>query len=437
METGVTQEQMLVTRAREEIEKRTGKTPEQLYEEREKRITDVIQLKVPDRIPVHIRGNYFAVKYAGIPASAVFYDRAAYSEAIVKTLLDFDPDIWNPRPDSTFSGFGLEKLGTVQYQWPGGTLPPEQHPQFLDMDIMKENEYDLFITDPGDFILRYYLPRVWKALAPLSKLPPLQSLMGSYHMVKQAPFFSSPEVIQAFQTIFEVGQEQAKFGLRQQEIAAAMGVPPLTYPGGNVVTPFDFLADYLRGMKGIAVDMFKRPQKLHTAMERILEWHLVRNIPARPEERGRRVQGGGAHWGSEAFLSRKQFETYYWPTWKKSLLSAIDMGFVPFLHPEGKSDDRIEFFLELPAGKAVLYGEVLDVVRAKEILGGHLCIMGGVPASLLWGGSPQEVEEHCKNLIKVCGKGGGFILSCAGVEDDAKPANVRAMVESVKKYGQY
>lgn len=224
---------------------------------------------------------------------------------------------------------------------------------------------------------------------------------------------------------------------RHQEIPTDMGIIRFP-PRGGFATPFDFLTNDLRDMKGIAVDMFKRPEKLHAACEKVLEWRLARAVPADPKERGRKVGGGANHFQSEEFLSRKQFETFAWPTWKKSLLATIDMGFVPGPFMEGKNDDRIECFLELPKGNAFMWFEKIDIARAKTILGGHLCIVGGVPASLLWGGSPQEVEEHCKNLIKVCGKDGGFILSAAGGgEDDAKPANLKAMVDAVKKYGRY
>ncbi|MFC2021273.1 uroporphyrinogen decarboxylase family protein [Chloroflexota bacterium] len=437
-ESQVTQEQEVIKRARDEIEKRTGKTPEQLYAEREKRVTDTIQLKVPDRMPVYLRGA-FAARYAGISPSARFYDRAAYRDAYIKTILDFEPDVMFGDSGTGPSGLAMEKLDTKQYQWPGGPLRPDQPAQFLEMEIMKEDEYDLFITDPGDFILRYYLPRVWKALEPIGNLPRLLSLVGSTSMASQSARFSSPEIIQAFEVIFEAGQEQAKFN-QLQEVGRAIGTPPLlTSRAGDAIAPFDFIADSLRGMRGIAVDMFKQPEKLHTAMERLLEYWQARAFPADPSGEGgtERVFGGMSHWCDESFLTKKQYETFFWPTCKKSLLATIELGFIPLPHPEGNMDDRIECFLEMPKGKILLWNEILDVVRAKEILGGHVCFMGGVPASLLWSGSPQEVEEYCKNIIKICGKGGGFILSCAGGEENAKPANVKAMVDAVKKYGRY
>ncbi len=447
MKKRITHAQEVIKRARDEIERRTGKTPEQLRTEREQRITDAIQLEVPDRVPVALGFSSFPLVYAGLPRSAMFYDPATYQEAIIRCLVEFEPDVGGGNPQA-ISGFALEKLGQQQFKWPGGPLGSDESDQFLDMEIMKENEYDIFITDPGDFILRYYLPRAFGALAPLAKLPPLQSLMRYSNLVSQAVHFISPEIIQAFEVLVKVGQEQAKYNQLNNKfgnIGDIVGMPPLAYgygvlfeSGGGFHTgfpPFDLFANHLRGMRGVMVDMFKQPEKLLAACDRVLEWQLARLVPANPK--GRRVRAGASHLMSEEFLSRKQFETFVWPTWKKFLLALIDLGYIPRPFMEGKNDDRVECFLELPKGKAFIGFEKIDIARAKAMLGGHLCIDGGVPASLLWGGSPQDVEEYCKNLIKVCGKDGGFILSTATGLDNAKPANIKAMVDSVKKYGQY
>jgi uroporphyrinogen-III decarboxylase len=77
--------------------------------------------------------------------------------------------------------------------------------------------------------------------------------------------------------------------------------------------------------------------------------------------------------------------------------------------------------------------------KAKEILGDTVCIQGNVPASILVTGNPEDVDTYCKELIEVCGKGGGFILDGAtgGVPDDAKFENVKAMFDAARKYGVY
>jgi hypothetical protein len=66
---------------------------QQLRDEREKRITDAIQLRIPDRVPVSCPMGYFPAKYTGIPFSASYYDFEAWYQAYEKTLEDFQPDM--------------------------------------------------------------------------------------------------------------------------------------------------------------------------------------------------------------------------------------------------------------------------------------------------------------------------------------------------------
>ncbi len=66
-----------------------------------------------------------------------------------------------------------------------------------------------------------------------------------------------------------------------------------------------------------------------------------------------------------------------------------------------------------------------------------VCIRGGVPSALLCTGTPQEVRDCCKKLIDVAGRGGGFIMDASSVIDDAKPENIKAMIDFTKEYGVY
>ncbi len=42
---------------------------------------------------------------------------------------------------------------------------------------MQADEYDLLINDPSDFFIRYYLPRVFGALAGWSMLGPITDMI--------------------------------------------------------------------------------------------------------------------------------------------------------------------------------------------------------------------------------------------------------------------
>ena len=70
------------------------KTPDQLYRERLKRVEDAIQLKIPDRVPIALSLGYFPAKYGGITCADAFYDPVKWKEASIKTVVDFQPDVF-------------------------------------------------------------------------------------------------------------------------------------------------------------------------------------------------------------------------------------------------------------------------------------------------------------------------------------------------------
>ncbi len=415
------------------------KTSEELYEEREKRLRDAIELKEPDRVPVVLATNYLPVRYVtGITVADSFYNHNAWREATKKMIIELEPDI--VAPGAGGSGLALEMLAPKLFKWAGDGLGSNTMHQFIDGEPLKADEYDLFFSDPGDFTLRYYLPRVWTALEPLAKLPPLQSLFGSSTMALQAASFATPEIVQAFETLFKAGQESEKYIqsiITLNEEMSSLGFPTLHH--GVVAPPFDTISDYLRGMKGTMLDLFKNPDKLLQSCEMLLPKSIENGAATLESKRGnpKRV-GSYLHHGSDELMSPKHFETFYWPGLKKVSIAMTDMGLIHIPLYEGDWTSRLEHLLELPKGKTVARFALTDLVKAKEVLGGHTCIMGGVPHSLLQTASPQEVERHCKNLIETVGKGGGFILSTnTGITNDAKPENVRAMIDSAKKYGVY
>ncbi|MBI4303448.1 MAG: hypothetical protein HY665_03815 [Chloroflexi bacterium] len=422
---------------RDEIEKRTGKSPEELYEERDRRVRDAIALKEPDRVPVGFRGVYFATRYAGLPHSAVFYDPAAHKAAVIKTLMDFEPDLFRFTPFiGAESGPALEILDAKDTRWPGFNLSADSTHQFVEEERMQADEYDLFLSDPTDFVLRYYLPRAYGALEPLSRLPSLTDRFTGFPAM--TPIFTREEFKQVARSLFRAGQEKAKYSQQEREIAQ-LGFPPLTYPGGAGGSPFETLTGRMRTMRGIMTDMYRQPDKLLAACEKLAAINIAKATPADPTQKWnpRRVAGGGILTGADNYMSKKQFETFYWPTCKKAMQASIDLGFVPSPFLEARCDDRLEYLLELPKGKLLIQFEQTDMARAKDILRDHACIFGNVPPILLDTGSPQEVEEYCQKLIKTCAKGGGFILGNGSAMDRAKPENVKAMIDSAKKYGWY
>ena len=75
--------------------------------------------------------------------------------------------------------------------------------------------------------------------------------------------------------------------------------------------------------------------------------------------------------------------------------------------------------------------------EAKEALQGIACVQGNVPLSLLQLGTPEQVTEYCRRLIEEVAPGGGYVLDTGAALDEAKDANVHALIRAATDFGTY
>lgn len=415
-----------------------AKTPEELFRERSKRVEDAVQLKVPDRVPVAPNFGFFYAKYAGITCEEAYYDYDKWKMAVNKTVIDFEPDMYtSPRFTVLSPGPLLEMVDFKQIKWPGHGVSPNHSFQFVEGEYMKAEEYDAFLQDPSDYVIRTYMPRIYGALVPFKMLPPLHSMMVGYAAVRLTAELARPEIITALKTLSKARAESLRWrsimdSLREE--LTEMGFPS---SGESIaVAPYDVIGDFLRGMRGVMLDMYRRPDKLIEATEKVLPMQLQAGVLIAKRSGNPRVFIP-LHKGAEGFMSLEQFKTFYWPTLRKLVIGLIDEGLTPWLFIEANYTSRLEIIRDIPKGKAIYHFELTDIFKAKEVLGDVVCIRGGVPNSLLCTGTPQEVKDYCKKLIDVVGRGGGFIMDAGAVIDEAKPENIKAMVDFTKEYGVY
>jgi len=414
------------------------KTPEELLQERTKRVEDAVQLKVPDRVPVAPNFGFFYAKYAGITPEEAHYDYDKWAMAVKKTVLDFQPDMFvSPRMILLAPGPVLDMVDFKQIKWPGHGVSSNHSFQFVEEEYMKAEEYDAFIEDPSDYIIRTYLPRIYGVAEPFKMLPPLSSMMVGYAAVHLTAALARPEVTNAIETLSKAGAESMRWRSIMDSIheeLGGMGFPSCAQAIAEA--PYDVIGDFLRGTRGVMLDMYRRPDKLIEATERVLPMQLQAAVFIAKRSGNPRVFIP-LHKGADGFMSLEQFKTFYWPTLHKLITGLIDEGLTPWLFIEADYTSRLETIRDIPKGKAIYHFELTDIFKAKEVLGDVACIRGGVPISLLCTGVPQEVKDCCKKLIDVVGRGGGFIMDAGSVIDEAKPENIRVMVDFTKEYGVY
>ena len=320
---------------REEIRQKTGKTAEQLYDEREKRLRDAIELRQPDQVPIFMQ---IPVNRFGSPPK----------EAGRKAVLFFEPDM--AQGGGFMNAMPLwEALDIKNTVWPGHGLPEDAagH-QAIEGEYMKADEYDLFFKDPADFSIRKFLPRIYGALQPLAKLPDLSTLYyGGIEGI--AALAATPEFEQMARALAKAGTEmkKARANLDAPDDLALLGFPAFSHPGSNLRgAPFDEVSAHLRGMTGSMLDMFQRPEKLLKACDMIADMQIARATPADPARRGNPKRNAMPLWrGDKFFMSQKQFEKFYWPGLKKIMQASIDLGYIPMPFFEAEFGQRLECFL--------------------------------------------------------------------------------------------
>jgi uroporphyrinogen-III decarboxylase len=413
------------------------KQAEQLYQEREKRFADVIQVKVPDRVPVMALTGYFPAKYTGITIEEAMYDYDKMMTAWVKTMAELQLDSFDNPFTIRFLGHILEALDYRQLKWAGHGVGPMSTYQFVEGEYMKAEEYDDFLFDLTDYTVRTYWPRIFGALEPFKTLPPLHQTFSYYMGLLNLAALGTPEMVGALEALSKAATEAQKIIKGAVEITEEMkklGIPPIA--GALTQAPFDTISDFFRGSRGAMLDMYRNPDKILEAIEKILPIMIQLAVGGAKRTGIPRVFIP-LHKGPEYFMSLDQFKTFYWPSFRKLMLALIDEGLAPCPLFEGDYTSRLEIIADIPKGKACYAFESTDIFKAKEVLGDHICIRGNVPISLLISGTADDVRDYCKKLIDVVGKGGGFIMDASTVLDDAKPENVKTMIDFTKEYGVY
>jgi hypothetical protein len=401
------------------------------------RIKDAVQLKKnPDRVPVTLLPSMFPFISAGMTIQEAMYDYDKTVAAFKKFILEFKPDM-HIGAAQVGPGKFYEILDYKLYSWPGHGVAAKYSYQCNEGEYMKAEEYDLLMADPSFYFRNFYLPRVFGALGGFQMLPPFTGILEIYGVAFNFIPYALPPVQSTYKALFEAGAEALKWAMAiggSNGELTSLGFPNIL--GGFTKAPFDTIGDTLRGTKGIMLDMFRQPDKLIKAMEALVPIMIGMGIGS-SQQTGNPQIFIPLHKGADGFLSDEQFKKFYWPTLKAVIVGLIEGGCIPFPALEGHWGSRLKGIQDIPKGKTMWMVDQTDMAKAKETLGKNACLIGNVSSSMLRLATPDEVKAYCKKLIDTAGKGGGFIMGNGAFFDEAKPENVKVMVDFTREYGVY
>jgi hypothetical protein len=390
-----------------------NKTPKELYEQRVQRIKEAMNLREPDRIPIFFQTDAWVAWYAGFTVQELAYNYEKLTMAWEKVIKDFQWDaiyaggIW-PAPM-------FDAVGAGQYVTPGTSIIATSSFQFPDASWISPEEYDNLMEDPYSFIVEEILPRKCSELAKSFPRSAVALAKGALEFARWLSAIN--KALDFFEKVY--------------------GMPPIYK--GLTNPPLDVIADHFRGFKGICLDIKRYPEKVKAACEALLPLMIkFATVSYRSSPSDYPPVFLPLH--IAPFLKPKDFEEFYWPTFKKLIEALVVMGFTCFISFERNWEPYIDFLKELPKRKIIGIFESGELKRFKESLGDVMCISGGIPNDVLGMGTVDDVIKCAKKIIDELSPGGGFIFSSNKAlltKEDAKPENLRAVTEFVKKHGVY
>ncbi len=399
-------------------------------------LKDAIQLeKAPDRVPIFPIITWAPVDLSNSSCKEAMYDADVLGQTFVdyarEYVVDFigSPVICNHGPT-------LDTLQLHQYKWAGGGLGDNSAYQYIEKEYMTADEYDHLIQDPTDFMFRIYFGRIASALKPLTNVGTVYGIQEITMSNGLLISLGAPDVQEAYQALLKAGKQH--FDWFNKLLPYLNKINSSGHPfgtGGAAKVPFDYLSDCLRGTTQFMMDMYRYPEKVMEACERLVP-HMVKMGAADAIKNKNPMVFVPLHKGADGFMSDKQFREFYWPNLKALLNGLIAEGCVPVCFVEGSYNTRLEYLKEAPKG-CVFYFDNTDMKKARQALEGIACIGGGFPISKILTGTPELVADATKALLDDVAGDGGYILGIGCAMDEAKEDTLKSFIKAGKEFGKY
>ncbi len=136
-------------------------------------------------------------------------------------------------------------------------------------------------------------------------------------------------------------------------------------------------------------------------------------------------------------LSPQHYKKYPWSHEKNMVDELKEKSIILHNHICGNTVPILDEFIGTGA-QVLEVDHKTDPVKIKEATRHKTCLLGNIDTGLLANGTPEEVDQACRELIEIWKPDSGFILGPGCALGTTTPTdNIHTLVESAKKYGVY
>jgi len=368
---------------------------------RQERFEAAVALERPDRVPVMPLMTAFSVRSQGMTQGEAWREPQKGFKAMLDTFNDlggfdklYKPNLFWPMIGGRFCS------SPVRVLIPGRQLPEDALNQIDERELFSREDYDKLAAVGWNAFWDEHYEKM-SGGRPLERVVSAQNrLLDEY--IREVDVYHSQDIYPLF--------------------GAYVDSSTMAFSMARTLTQF-------------TMDLYEVPEKVKAAMDASCD-DLIQNALDVVSKTKIPLVFIVLERGSGFYYRLEIFEQFEWPYLQRYVDAFLSEGLTPWFHFDTNWSLNLPYLKQLPRGKCVCdLDGMTDIFKAKEVLGGHMCISGDVPASLLSLGTPEEVRGYCQRLIDVVGKDGGFFLT-TGCECpvDAKFENVKMMIDVAKTY---
>ncbi len=210
----------------------------------------------------------------------------------------------------------------------------------------------------------------------------------------------------------------------------------------GILGPFSMMTWYLMDFETLSVSLFLDPDLVHEVTDSWVDWAL---------EAGQLAFATGGvdvfhisdDWGGTngLLISPEHFREFFLQPFKKLVTGLKSLGVPVIMHNDGNIWDMLDDLVNtgIDGYHPVEKGASMDLQMVKQKYPGKICPIGNVNnKTTMVTGTPEDVINETLECLKIGMPGGGYILSTDhSLHDDIPLENVKALIDTVHKYGNY
>ncbi len=386
-------------------------TGNELFNYKIKLIRDAQGWKKPDRTPFNSNMFTWMFHEAGYTTAQATRDYDIIEKCMVRYVTKYKVDMINAGNSGFRNAFlVMDSLGS-------GSSYSDKESQNLNAVIE-----DVFTPDDYDAVKENFQKAIWE-----------RALFRRY---PAASAYSPEKFAEAVKTLYDLNEARARIDTRMRDEFGIVCERSWL----NFFPGYEYFFKYFRGIKGVAMDLRRCPEKLYEVSDAIDEVN-VKNC-----EDFLFREADGINWNEpydvmigmlgHTILNRKQFDRLWIPSTKKVLDCCEKHGKQVWFFSEGSWGRFGDFFNEYKKGTCNMMAEDDDPfeMRAKYP---NLCLNGGLSVDMMGHGTPEECVEMAKKAINELGCDGGLILApnkMVSYAYDMKAENLKAVGDFVFEY---